>query len=483
MTGGGDLTPAVLPPWAGILAVLAVLGLAMLALRRAQVRRKLSAEATRKGLHVTMSLVALSLPWLFDRAWPVVTLAALAVAAMLAVRLVPALRSRVGGVLHEVGRQSVGDVVFPVAICLLYLLTADSPVLYAIPLLLLGLADPAAALTGARHGLAPYTTVEGTKSREGSVAFAFVAFLCVHVPLLLFTPLTPESPMRSLWIAAIVAVLATIVEAVSWRGLDNLFVPLGTFAILLRLMTFPATLLAGHFLVLAVLLGVAAVLRRETTVGGAGVFGAALVGYLAWALGGTAWLLPPVLVYLLYARVWPAAREADGLPHDPARRPHTAHNVFSVSSVGIVWLVASSALDVELLFPYALAWAASFSFLGVERMREARPHWTVGQLATRAAWRATAVAVGPVLLVVWLRVVADRVAGAPETGSLAPAQPLALTAAVLGLGLAVTFASAAILARWQRPIDLDSTDFEGRVYRAAVVAPLSALGLLTLLVR
>ena len=475
-----DLTPAVLPPWAGIAAVLAALALSMVALRRAQVRRRVTAEGARKGLHVTMSAVALALPWLFDAVWPVLTLAALAVAAMLAVRWVPALRDDVGGVLHAVDRPSVGDLCFPVAIAALYVLAAGSPVLYAVPILLLGLADPAAALIGTRHGLSPYATDEGVKSREGSAAFAFVAFLCVHVPLLAFTPVgRPES----LWIAAIVAVLATIVEAVSWRGLDNLFVPLGAYAVLLRLLTFPAPLLAGHFAVLLALLAVAAALRRETTVGGAGVFGAALVGYLAWALGGTAWLLSPALVFVLYARIWPASREADGLPHDPDRRPHTAHNVFSVASVGVVWLLAAGALDVELLFPYALAWGATLAFMGVERMREARPRWTVGALAWRAAWRATAVAVGPVLLVVWLRVGADRIAGAPAVGTPAPGDPVGLTAAYVALGLVATGAAAAVFARWQREIDLDTTEFEGRLYRAGIAAPLSALGLLALLVR
>lgn len=474
-----DPTPAVLPAWAAIVAVLGALGLALVSLRQAQLRRRLSPEGARKGLHVAMSAVMLALPWLFDAAWPVVLLAGLAVGAMLAVRLVPLLRDGVGGVIHEVGRQSVGDVCFPIAVCLLYLLTADSPVLYAIAILMLGLADPAAALTGARHGLSPYATVDGTKSLEGSVAFAFIAFLCVHVPLLLFTPV---GRAEALWISAIVAVLATIVEAVSWGGLDNLFVPLGTYAVLVRLLTFPATLLAGHFVVLLLLVGVAAVLRRETTVGGAGVFGAALIGYLVWALGGTAWLLPPALVYLLYARVWPASREADGLPHDPRRRPHTAHNVFSVSSVGVLWLLAASALDLDLLFPYALAWGATFAFLGVDRMVVARPDWTARQLAWRAAWRATIVAVGPVLLVLWLRVGADRFAGTADGAPTAPASPLVLTGAYLALALAVTATAALILVRWKGPIDRESTEFEGRVYRAGIVGPLSALGLLAFLV-
>ena len=459
-------------PWLGIGAVLAVLGLAMFAIRRAQVRLHLSPEVTRKALHVAMSAVALSLPWVFDRTWPVVLLAGLAVGVMLAVRYVPVLRKDVGSVLHEVGRQSIGDLCFPIALAILFWLTADSKVLYSIPVLLLGLADPAAALTGARHGLAPYATVEGIKSREGSVAFAFVAFLCVHVPLLLFTPI---GRVESLWIACVVALLAMIVEAVSWQGLDNLFVPIGTYAILVRLLTLDAPVLAGHFFVLLGLLGLAAILRSETTVGGAGVFGAVLIAYLTWALGGTAWLIPPALVFVLYARMWPASRELDGLPHDPARRPHTSHNVFSVASVGMMWLLVSRAAGVDLLYPYALAWGCTLAFLGVERMRVARPGWGVLQLAWRAAWRCTLVTVVPVVLVVWSRVASES--------SKAPALPVETTVLYLGVGLVATFASAAIFARFYNEIDGQSTDFEGRIYRASLVAPLSTLGLLALLLR
>ena len=467
-----DPTPAVLPAWGGLLAVLTTLGLALVALRALQVRRGLEPEVARKGIHITMTVVALVLPWLFDGDGPVLLLAGLAVAAMLAVRLVPALRASIGGVLHTVGRQSLGDVAFPIAVCVLYLLASESPVLYAIPLLLLGLADSAAALIGTSHGLARYATVEGQKSREGSVVFAAVAFLSVHVPLLLFTP---TGRLESLLVALIVATLATIVEAVSWRGLDNLFVPLGTYAVLLRLLTFPTPILAGHVIVLVGLVAVAALLRRETTVGGAGVFGVALVAYLAWALGGTAWLLPPALLFLLYTRIWPAAKEADGLPHDPSRRPHTSHNVFSVASVGMLWLVVSRSVGAELLFPYALAWGAYLAFLGVDRMLEARPRWTPGALAWRAAWRSTIVAVGPVLLVEGLRVLAQT--------PLAPEQPLVLAGVYLAVGLVVTWTAAYVLSRYKQAIDRDSTEFEGRVYRAAVVAPLSALGLLALWVR
>ncbi|WP_412063367.1 hypothetical protein [Rubrivirga sp. IMCC45206] len=467
-----ELTPAVLSPWAGIAGVLGAFGLTLAVLRWAQLRRGLGAVATQKALHAAMSAVALSLPWLFDADWPLAVLAAVAVATVLAIRFIPALRQSVGHVLHD-GAASIGDVSFPLAVWALYVLADGSAVLYSIPILLLGIASPVAGLVAERHDVARFDDDED-KSQEGAVAFLFVAFLCVHVPLLLFTPV---GRAEALWIGAIVAVLATIVETVSWRGLNNLFVPLGAYAVLVRLLTFDATLLVGHAAVLVGLLGVVAVLRRETTVGGAGVFGVALVGYLVWALGGTAWLLSPALVFVLYARIWPAGREADGLPHDPRRRPHTTSNVFSVSSVGVMWLLAASAFGADLLFPYAVAWSVAFAFLGVDRMMAARPDWGVAGLTWRAAWRATLVGIGPVLLVMWLRVWAEQTTGA-VAGTPAPAHPIALTAVAFGVGLVASAVGAAVLARWKGPIDHDSSPFAGRVYRAAIVAPLSALGLL-----
>ncbi len=459
-------TPALLPPAASVALVVGVIALARAGAQVALRHRHVSAEGARRGVQAAASAVALALPWLFDSA---VLVAALA--AVFTVGLVAAQRRQAAGrrlaLVARLGAPSTGAVAFPASVAALFALTSDQPVLYAVPLLLLGLAGPAAAFAGRRHGRTPFATVEGVKSREGSAVYAAVAFVCVHVPLLLFTPV---GRAESLGIACVVAVLAAMLEAVSWRGLDVLVVPLGVYALLLRLLTFPGEVLAGHVAVLAVLAGAAVVLRRETTVGGAGVVAAALIGYLVWALGGTAYVLPPALVFLLYARVWPVSREADGLPFSPARRPHTAVNVFSVASVGVLWLVAARVLGLDLLAPYALAWAVPFAFLGVERMRAARPSWRVPALAWRAAWRSAAVAAAPVALVWGLRVAADVPA--------APTGALLRTAVFTALAFLATGLAAAMLARYPREIDHETTDIRGRLLRAAIVAPLSALGLL-----
>ena len=169
-------------PVLGILGVLAALGFSMAGLHWWQTRRAVAPETVRKALHGLMGGVALTLPWVFDAFWPVAVLAGLSVALMLAVRRVPLLRRHVGGVLHGVGRRSYGEVCFPVAVCALFALSGGGGLSYTIPLLLLTLADSAAALVGVRLGRTRYATLDGFKSGEGSLAFFLVALPCVLVP-------------------------------------------------------------------------------------------------------------------------------------------------------------------------------------------------------------------------------------------------------------------------------------------------------------
>ena len=70
-----------IPPLLAMAAVLAVLGGLVGGLRLWQCFAAPPPELTRKLVHVSMGLVTLSFPWLFDEAWPVIALAGLSVAA------------------------------------------------------------------------------------------------------------------------------------------------------------------------------------------------------------------------------------------------------------------------------------------------------------------------------------------------------------------------------------------------------------------
>ncbi len=92
-------------PWLGIALVLGALVILLGGVGALGRRCGWSAEVSRKLVHVSMGLVCLSFPWVFGAAWPVAVLAVLASLALLGVRRLPVLRSRLGGALHGVGRS------------------------------------------------------------------------------------------------------------------------------------------------------------------------------------------------------------------------------------------------------------------------------------------------------------------------------------------------------------------------------------------
>ena len=117
-------------------------------------------------------------------------------------------------------------------------------------MLTLALADAGAALIGKRYGTLHYVTGDGEKTVEGSAAFLIVALLSTQVPLLLFTG---TGRAESLVIALTLALLVMLLEAIAWRGLDNLFIPLGAFFLLKSFLRMDLT-------ALVVCLGIAVVL-------------------------------------------------------------------------------------------------------------------------------------------------------------------------------------------------------------------------------
>jgi phytol kinase len=218
-----------LPAWAGTVLVLLTLGALITGARVFQRVYTPHPELVRKFLHLGMGLLALSLPWLFASPLPVLVLLALGVLGILALRVAQPLKAGLGSVLHGVRRASLGEVYFPLGVGAIFMVSRGDRVLFGIPILVLALADDAAALIGIQYGQLRYSTAEGEKSAEGSLAFFTVAFLTTYITLLL---LTRTGRAESLLIALSLALLVMVLEAVSWGGLDNLSIPLGGFVLL-----------------------------------------------------------------------------------------------------------------------------------------------------------------------------------------------------------------------------------------------------------
>jgi phytol kinase len=315
-----------------------------------------------------MGLATLSLPWLFNEVWPVVLLAGLSIVTLLAMRLVRFLKENVGGILGGVRRFSLGEVYFPIAVALLFVLfqrdtttTTDRKLmLYCIPLLLLTLADATAALIGTRYGQWRYPTADGDKSAEGSLGFFFSGFFSVHIPLLLFTDV---GRAETLLIAVLLAWLAMLFEAIAWRGLDNLILPLVSYLLLKIYFGLDAAELVTRLIVTGVLSVFLLAYRTRSTLVGSGVLGAFLVGYISWALGGWHWLLPPLVLFFTYTLLSPRT-EAN------TRRIHNIDAVLSVCAAGLIWLFLAKELDrPDFIFPYTLTFAANLAIIGIARLR------------------------------------------------------------------------------------------------------------------
>jgi phytol kinase len=357
--------------WLGIATVLAILGGLLGLLRLCQLVASPQPELMRKLLHVGMGLVAISFPWLFDdSAWPILVLGALSIAGMVALRMVKGLQRSVGTIVSGVGRVSLGEIFFPLAIALqwlLYLHEKDGELanyrvlLYCIPLLLLTLADAAAALVGVNYGKLRYDTSDGVKSTEGSLAFLLCAFVCVHIPLLLGSD---TGRAESVFIAVLLALVATMFEAISWGGLDNLLLPLvGHLLLKIYLGLTPAEL-EMRLAVTTGLMVMVFLYRTQTTLRGSALLGATLVGYISWALGGWRWLVPPLMVFLAYTLLSPRTEIN-------SRRTHNIHAVIAVSAAGLTWLFLYRLLsrpEPEFYYLFTLSFAAQLAIIAVARL-------------------------------------------------------------------------------------------------------------------
>lgn len=133
----------------------------------------------------------------------------------------------------ETGEKGqLGTIYFPISFAVIIWLLWGSPHLLVACLMPMTWGDALAAVIGRRIGQRRYTVLGSTRSLEGSAVMLLVSWVTTLVPLLLFASI---SPIAAAVIAAVTALGATAVEAVSPWGIDNLTVP-AVSALILALM-------------------------------------------------------------------------------------------------------------------------------------------------------------------------------------------------------------------------------------------------------
>lgn len=179
-----------------------------------------SQEFTRKFIHIAVGMISVPTVLLFRRlAWAVIPPLAFVVINFLDYRfgIVQAMMSS--------NRSNLGTVYFPLSFTAILLLfwgnpamPATRPHLIVAALMPMTWGDALAAVLGGRIGRRHYTILGSTRSLEGSAVMFAASALAIFVALGMISPL-------GIAVAIVTALGATVVEAISPWGIDNLTVP------------------------------------------------------------------------------------------------------------------------------------------------------------------------------------------------------------------------------------------------------------------
>jgi phytol kinase len=210
--------------WLQISLVGAWLGLILLIAEGLNRFTQTDPEISRKIVHIGTGNVILLAWWLEIPAWMGIAAAVLAGAIALISYFFPILPS-----VNSVGRQSWGTFFYAVSIGVLiaWFWPLQLPQYAALGILVMTWGDGLAATIGQRFGKHTYQVWGIKKSWEGSLTMFLVSFFVSNLILL-----AVQGNIWQTWVfAAVVALVATTLEAFSKFGIDNLTVPLGSAAI------------------------------------------------------------------------------------------------------------------------------------------------------------------------------------------------------------------------------------------------------------
>jgi len=209
------------PLWLQVGAValwLGVVGLTAEWLHRSQLANP---EVVRKVVHIGVGNVILLAWWMQTPMWLGVGASIVfSVVAFLSYRF-PILPS-----INGVGRKSLGTFFYAMSIGILVgcFWTLQQPYYAALGILVMTWGDGLAALIGQSFGKHPYILWDIKKSWEGSLTMLVVSF---GVSLLILGSVQGFN-WQSWLISGVVGAIATVLEAFSKYGIDNLTVPLGS---------------------------------------------------------------------------------------------------------------------------------------------------------------------------------------------------------------------------------------------------------------
>lgn len=192
--------------------------------------RGVPAEYTRKLVHAGTGLLTLLFPILLTSHWQVLLLCGSFALILWSTQRIGMLPS-----IHAIRRTSHGSICYPTVVYLVFgayewvsahgTSTVPALLYFYIPILIMALCDPMAALIGRKWPVWKFRVGAGTKSLAGSAAFFLMAFSLAAMLLLMFQTngwANHQIPAIALTLGA----ATCTAEALTPNGFDNLTIPL-----------------------------------------------------------------------------------------------------------------------------------------------------------------------------------------------------------------------------------------------------------------
>ena len=335
--------------WKSILLILVILLVDILLIKLIEKKTNIYPELKRKLFHVSMGLVMLSFPFIFENPLSVAVLGIIALAAMLLLKYTK-LKDSFGTILYSVDRESLGEIFFIFSVFIVFYWSHGNKIFYMIPILILTFADSTAALIGksyAKKNLAEFN--EDAKSLEGSFMFFIVAFFATHIPLLLFTNTGRE---ECLIIATIVGFNVALIEMISHGGNDNLLIPITAFAFVSTHVAYSIDKLRINLLLIVAIYILVLIANKVKALSKLAIVEALVVGYLTMTLYGFYAIIVPFIMIVTIMR-FPKRRENEKANMYDARIFET--NV--LVPISICAIACITHLKEELFMIYVTAYA------------------------------------------------------------------------------------------------------------------------------
>jgi len=259
---------------------------------------RLPVESSRKMVHLLTGLLVASTPFLLQSMWPMVALGTLfALIDYIAIK-----RGLFQG-MHDTQRRSFGTVFYPVSfVVLVLLLWNHNRLVLVTSMLILAIADTVAAAVG-QHVSNPkfYHFGSERKTLQGSLAMAVMTFLIVVGCLFGFRKLYPLEIglLYAAWTGLVLALIATASEAISFKGSDNLTIPLGAAFSLHFMLSHSAGDAAVFTLGMGLALLVAVVSYKVKFLDASGAAATFLLGTVVFGLGRWTFSVPMLTFFVL----------------------------------------------------------------------------------------------------------------------------------------------------------------------------------------